>query len=243
MKTYIWNAYFEDVPNDPDRSNRLQITPMETARYLLEHPEMDRDLDTDIPALLNWVESVFGTNGMDAIKEQTWCFEPMGSHTARFASVCALWYQHSGDERFKDKAYRYFNLATYMSDDNGVVRVGPNWPETWFSDGYSDYIRHFYEGLGAVPEWSPAGENHLLHSTSVIQAITYSDKSISYRTFDNNSTETLSLKSVPANISVGNKTIPQKNSESDYWNSIILSNGNYKITIHHVSGRVVELSF
>jgi len=31
MKTGIWNAYFEDIPNDPDETNRVQITPMETA--------------------------------------------------------------------------------------------------------------------------------------------------------------------------------------------------------------------
>ena len=243
MKTYIWNAYFEDVPNDPDHSNRLQITPMETARYLLEHPGMDPDLDTDIPALLNWVESVFGTKGMDAIKEQTWCFEPMGSHTARFASVCALWYRHSRDERFKEKAYRYFNLATYMCDDNGVVRVGPNWPETWFSDGYGDYIRHFYEGLVAVPEWSPAGEDHLLHSTSVVQTIMYNARSVSYRTFDNVSTETLSLKALPVSITVGDRSLKKGEEGTDYWSTVKLPNGNYKVSIHHTKGNKVEVKF
>ncbi|HEX6892094.1 MAG TPA: hypothetical protein VF141_15410, partial [Chryseolinea sp.] len=140
MKTYIWNAYFEDIPNDPDRTNRNQVTPMETARYLMRHPGLDNKMDLNIPALISWVESVFGTEDMDAIKEQTWCFVPMGSHTARFASICAMWYEKTGDVRFKEKAYRYFNNATYCTDQNGVVRVGPTWPSSWFSDGYGDYI-------------------------------------------------------------------------------------------------------
>ena len=84
---------------------------METARYLIKNPDMDPDLETNIPALIYWVASVFATEGMDAIKEQTWCYEPMASHTARFASICAMWYEYSGEVKFKDLAYSYFNLV------------------------------------------------------------------------------------------------------------------------------------
>ncbi|MBA2328507.1 MAG: hypothetical protein H0V91_02690 [Flavisolibacter sp.] len=214
MKTYIWNAYFEDVPNDPDRSNRNQVSPLETARYLLKYPSFDNNLDVNVPALINWVEAAFGTEDMDAIKEQTWCYVPMGSHSARFASLCALWYARSGDSRYKEKAFRYFNNATYCTDLNGVVRVGPTWPGTWFSDGYGDYIRHFLDGMAAVPEWAPAGEDHLLSSSSIVQEISYNPREIRFSTFDNNASVVLRLKTKPKMISVNSQNIRQLTSLS-----------------------------
>ena len=120
MKTYIWNGYFEDIPSDPKQQNRVQITPMETARYILKHPEYDPNWKIDVPALLHWVASAFATEGMDAIKEQTWCYAPMGSHTARYASICALYYEKTGEERYKEEAFRFFNFATYMCEDGGT---------------------------------------------------------------------------------------------------------------------------
>jgi hypothetical protein len=215
MKTYIWNAYFEDVPNDPERANRNQITPLETARYLLKHPELDPQIDESVPALVHWVASAFGTEGMEAIKEQTWCYDPMGSHTARYASICALLHERTGDTRYKEQAYRFFNFATYMTYENGVVAVGPSWPDSWFSDGYGDYIRHFMEGLGAVPEWAPAGEDHLLRSTSVVQHISYGQDQIDYRTFDDSGTEILRITTRPRSIKISGRALSQRNSLAD----------------------------
>ncbi len=198
----IWNGYFEDIPNDPTESNRVQITPMETAKYLMKHPEWDPNISKNVPALIHWVNAAFQTDGMDAIKEQTWCYEPMGSHTARYGSACAMWYELSGDPWFKDQARRYLNFATYMTDENGVVRVGPNWPGSWFSDGYGDYIRHFIDALGAVPEWVPGDTDHLVRSSSVVQKITYSSGGINYQTYDASSQEVLRITSKPSRITV-----------------------------------------
>jgi hypothetical protein len=226
MKTYIWNGYFEDIPNDPERANRVQITPMETARYLLKHPELDPDIDINVEALLGWVASAFSTEGMDAIREQTWCYEPMGSHTARYASICALYYERTGDEKYRDLAFRFFNLATYMTYENGVVVVGPNWPGSWFSDGYGDYIRHFMEGLAAVPGWAPAGENHLLNSTSVVQQITYDPKEIRFRTFDDTGSAVLRLVTKPEKVISGNKNLPEvKDMQQPGWTWEALDKG------------------
>jgi hypothetical protein len=202
MITFIWNGYFEDIPNDPDRSNRVQITPMETARYLIKNPELDPHLEVHVPALLHWVASAFSTEGMDAIREQTWCYAPMGSHTARYASICALWYERTGDEFYKDQAERFFNFATSVCRENGYVAVGPDWPGAWWSDGYGDYIRHFMEGIAAIPDWVSADEDHLLKSTSVIQEISYKSSEISYQIFDTSSTDVLRMTRKPEKILV-----------------------------------------
>ena len=70
----------------------------------------------------------------------------------------------------------------------------------WFSDGYGDYIRHFMAGLGAVPEWAPAGEDHLLRSTSVVPDVAYAPGTVRYRTFDVQGEEVLRLSFAPVSV-------------------------------------------
>jgi len=236
MRTYIWNGYFEDIPSDPALQNRVQITPMETARYILKHRQYDPNWKTDVTALLTWVASVFATEGFDAIREQTWCYFPMGSHTARYASICALFYEKTGDPRYRNKAYRFFNFATYMCEDNGYVWVGPNWETSWFSDGYGDYIRHFMEGLAAVPEWAPAGEDHLLKSSSVVRKISYGPQKISYRTFDSAASEVLRITAKPKRVAVNDRPLDERRDlDAPGWTWEALDQGGI-LRIRHESG-------
>lgn len=207
IKTSIWKGYFEDIRIDQINLNRVNNSPMEFARYLLKHPQNDPNISTTVPALIWWVKNTFGEPGMNAINEQTGCYMPMGSHTSRYASICAMWYEYSGDEWFKEEAFRYFNHASYMAEPDGVVQVGHNWGgEIWFSDGYMDYIRHFMEGLAAIPEWVPAG-NHVLKSTSTIQKIRYETNKISFTTFDDQSEVVLRLASMPKSVTVSGKVL------------------------------------
>lgn len=236
ITTGVWSGYFEDIMNDPGLSNRNQVSPMETARYLIEHPELDPNINKTVPYLLNFVSTAFRTDGLDAIKEQTWCYEPMGSHTARYASVCALWYNYSKDPYWKKEAYNFFNVASYMTDENGVVRVGPKWTGSWFSDGYGDYIRHFMQGLWAVPEWVTDGNDHLLGSTSTVQSIQYSPSQIAYKIFDETAVEKLRMQKKPKSVSVNGKIISeQKTSGAEGWQWQKLSSGGVLI-INHTSG-------
>jgi len=213
IKTSIWKGYFEDIRWDPINLNRVNNSPMEFARYLLKNPARDTEISTTIPSLIWWVKNTFGEKGMNAINEQTGCYLPMGSHTSRYASICALWYEYTGDKWYKEEAFRYFNHATYMAEPDGVVQTGHNWgDEIWFSDGYTDYIRHFMEGIAAVPEWAPAGENHLLKSTSVVKTIQYKANTIAYKTFDSAAKEVLRLAVKPVSVKV--KGIPIKETKN-----------------------------
>ena len=105
MRNNIWSAYFEDIPFDTDLLNWNQYSPLETARYLLQHPEEDPDwrrhsertFAVDAPATehYRWVQKEpmqYGRRwGANAISEQTQQdMDKMGSHTGRYASVCAL---------------------------------------------------------------------------------------------------------------------------------------------------------
>jgi hypothetical protein len=39
-------------------------------------------------------------------------------------------------------------------------------------------------GVAAISEWAPAGEDHLVGSSSVVTAVAYAPGSVRYRTFD-----------------------------------------------------------
>ncbi len=245
MKTFIWKGYFEDCPIDDDNSNRVQVTAIETARYLLQHPEYDPFYKENVSALLKWSDSVFGTDGSmgyNAQCEQLICYQPMGSHTARYASVCAMWYAKTGIEAYKTEALENFNWATYCCDNDGIVSVGPRWLGAWFSDGYGDYIKHFFDGMQAVPEWAPAGENHLLGSSSLVQSIKYENAEIQYRTYLPNSIETLKLNKQPQAVTVDGKPLAMLTEPGNGWTWQPCGNDGV-VRIKHSNGREVRIMF
>jgi hypothetical protein len=232
MKNHIWSAYFEDIPVDTDLLNWNQYSPLETARYLLQHPESDQDWRKHAEGLIAWVERTFAVDvpatehyrwlqqepmqygqrwGANAISEQTQQdMDKMGSHTSRYASVCALFYEKTGEESYKEKAFRSFNWATYMAHDDGLITEAMAEDNFWYSDGYADYIRQLLAGMGAVPEWAPPKENHLLRSTSIVTKVSYGTNELHYSTFDPDATETLRLAFTPVRITVGGNALTRR---------------------------------
>ncbi|HLV87645.1 MAG TPA: hypothetical protein VKV39_11745 [Candidatus Sulfotelmatobacter sp.] len=222
MKNNVWAQYFEDIPIMDKLWNFNQYAPMETARHLLDHPESDPEWRAHVSGLIAFVEDTFAGDiegykgvewGANTISEQLDYKFKMGSHTSRYASVLARWAEVTSDPASKEKAFRSLNWATYMCREDGVVNDQPKLDQNgiWFSDGYGDYIRHFMYAMGAQPEWSPAGENHLLRSSSIVQEVSYSPAQISYRTFDNQATEVLRVSFVPKEVTAGGKQLEKRN--------------------------------
>jgi hypothetical protein len=207
LKNDVWANYFEDLFWIAKPTNLTQYDAGEVARYILENPDVDPDWRPHASRILGWIESTFGGDtvknekgvqwGAITISEQVEYVYKMGSHTARFASVQALWHERTSDPLAREKALRSFNWATYMCDRRGVVRVGPTEESLWFTDGYGDYIRHFLVGLGAIPEWAPPGEDHILRSSSVVAEVAYTPGRIRYRTTEDTGDEVLRVSFVP----------------------------------------------
>jgi hypothetical protein len=167
----------------------------------------------------------------------------MGSHTARYASICAMWYEHTGDEWFKEQAYRFFNWATYVCDEHGHVMVGPGFYQYWFTDGYGDYIRHFMEGMAAIPEWTPPDEDHILRSTSVIQHVEYTNSDIKFKTYEDHSDLVVKLKSKPASVSVeGKKLVRSKSKQENAWYWKSLKEGGGVLYLNYSNGKNVVIN-
>ena len=140
----------------------------------------------------------------------------MGSHTSRYASINALWYELTGDTEAKEKAFRSFNWASYMCRESGWVNVGPVDQSFWFSDGYGDYIRHFLAGMASVPEWTPDGETHLLRSTSLITRVSYQPGGVRYSAFDATGSKVLKLNFKPAHV-LGSSNGSMREMQSTEW--------------------------
>jgi hypothetical protein len=254
MRDNIWSGYFEDITSFPDPAHNLdQYIPLQTAQYLLAHPELDPDWRTQVPALIGWTKQVFGADtasgsgrqwGATAISEQTVYMEKMGSHTARYAAASALWSQAGGDSAAGEEAYRSFNWASYMCDSGGIVSVAAGSPrEFWFSDGYGDYIDHFLAGMGALPEWAPPHESHLLQSSSVITEIDYGSGRVAYRTFDRGSTEELRLTFKPILVSADGRALPLRSDLAGAGYTVdALPGGDWLLRVRHQDAPSVAIT-
>jgi O-glycosyl hydrolase len=219
-----WAQYFEDDPKIASpHSNLNQYNAGQTARYLLERPDLDPAWQAKVTGLISWIEAQFGGTdsgepgfqyGARTISEQEIYKFKMASHTSRFAAVCAMLAEKTGDLALKDKAFRSLNWCSYMARSNGSVIEGPvefiQNSNNWFTDGHGDYIRHFMLAMAAFPEWAPADENRLLRSSSVVKSVTFNTGNITYSTFDLSSTEVLRLSSTPLSVSANGVTLSQR---------------------------------
>ncbi|NLF56786.1 MAG: hypothetical protein GX580_04020 [Candidatus Hydrogenedens sp.] len=210
VQNHRWSGYFEDVDNNMENLN--QFTPLETARYMLAHPDREPRWRETVPELLRWVEERFGRerrHGAVSLCEQDCCMKEMSSHTARFASVLAAWHRMTGDPEARGKALDAFALSTYSAfsrhskDGRALNYVGVGYIDPWFSDSYFDYIPHFLCGMAALPEMAPAGENRLLGSTGTVRRIEYGNDRVTYEAFEPEGTEVLRVRFTPQVLADG----------------------------------------
>ena len=256
VRNHIWTQYFEDIYIYPDyRTNINQYCPLETARYLMEHPEYDPQWKTHVKNILLWVQEHFAIDsttmaglpekgiqwGAQVISEQVNDMDKMTSHTARYASVMTMWYEYTGDEDAKEKAFQSFNWASYGCKEDGLVKTSlDEGTGYWFSDGYGDYMRHFLRGMASVPQWAPVDENHMLKSSSIIRKIQYGSEKITYTTFDKNSAELFKLSHQPKGIVAGGKIL-SLDAETDGYTVKPVKGGGFVIRIYHDSSSNITI--
>jgi len=252
VENNVWTQYFEDIYIYTSyRTNINQYCPLETARYLLEHPECDKQWRDHAEKLIEWVRQRFARNsrtmgglpekgvqwGAEVISEQINDMDKMTSHTSRYASVLALWYEKTGDVNAMERAFRSFNWASYGCREDGLVKTSiDEGTGYWFSDGYGDYMRHFLRGMASVPQWAPPNENHLLKSSSIVRSIKYEADKIVYRTFDTDSKELFKLVNQPLKIIAGGKelkTAKDIEHSNDCYTVQALAGSGFAVRIRH----------
>ena len=220
LKNNVWVGYFEDVP--PSMVNMNNVIPLELARYVLLHPEKDADWQAHARGLIEWVKTTpkwpkYRVHGALVTTEQGdganfCCNKPnqcCDSHTARLAAVEALYFARTGDETYREEAMRSFNWVTYFQGLPARAHA-PFSEQWWFTDEFADGPRRLMDAFWAVPEWAPAGESHLLGSTSAVARIAYQKGAVTYATFDRESTDVLKVDFEPNAVTAGGHPLPRR---------------------------------
>ena len=250
-----WSGYFEDVPKNIENVN--QMSPTMVCYYILTRDDpalVDKNWSGHVGHLIDWVRKRFGRGpyfGAWAIDEQgtpdgRGCCSRSGlsSHTSRWAAVNALYYERTGDAQAREDAIRSLNYATYFTGSDGRISCcGKDFGgQYWFSDGYSDYLRHFNWAMGAIPELAPVGQNHVLRSTSVVQKVNYNSQKVQYRTFGASASEVLRLNFRPKNVTAGSAAIQERNNLNEEGFTVkALSGGDYVVRVRHANSGEITI--
>jgi len=249
MQNNVWVGYFEDVPGSMENMN--QVIPLEFARYVLLHPEKDAQWREHSRQLIQWVKTTpkwpkYIVHGATVTTEQgsgkEYCCnipnQCCDSHSSRLAAVEALYYAKTGDTAYKEAAYRTYNWVTYFQGLSGAAHA-PFSTQWWFTDEFSDGPRRMMDAFWAVPDWAPEDESHLLGSLSVVTKIAYGAGSVTYSTFDADSTDMLRLDFVPDAITAGGKPLQRRQDLSE--EGYTFDDAKHVLRIHHTSSRDIDI--
>jgi hypothetical protein len=250
MQNNVWVGYFEDVKASMENMN--QVIPLEFARYVLLHPEKDPEWRQHSRKLVEWVKTTprwpkYVVHGATVTAEQGSSLKDFccnipnqccDSHSSRLAAVEALYYAKTGDTAYKEAAYRTYNWVTYFQGLSGGAHA-PFSTQWWFTDEFSDGPRRMMDAFWAVPEWAPAEESHLLGSLSVVTKIAYGTGSVTYSTFDAESTDVLRLNFAPDSVTVGGKPITRRQDLSQQ--GYTFDDATHVLSIRHPSSRDVDI--
>jgi len=267
MKTGYWTDGHTDTNiKRIDYKSNLSASNMKLC--LFDYPELDPDWKTNIPKLIKWTEDMFVFRcapvngniivdlkatpntpaepplmyGASIVGEQDSFIFKMDYQTARYGAECARWYAMSGDETYKDKAFRSLNFVTYCNDSTGKAFESPfsKGINSWWSDCYGECPRMFYQAFAGVPEWAPPAENHILYSEGILTNLVYANNKVEYTATGPSGIEYLRLAFKPTKITVNGKPIPMlKILNNEGYSLRSLGNDDYAITIKRVkAGRV-----
>jgi hypothetical protein len=231
-----WYNFFEEVGGD--ENNSTQINALETVRYLIEKKDqadpnwftLSRDIINQVTQ--RWSVTSLESDGYISIAEQDVDFHPFNSHTARYGSILAMFAESGADIAYKDIAYHSLCYGLYSVENDGYTNTCfMEGGYAWTTDSFGDFLFHYMEAIGAVPEWA-GSRNHLLKSTSTIKKVDYSDSTrVVYSTFDASGTDKLKLTKEPVSIRVDGSNI-----RSYTWD-----NASRVLIINRSNGKNVEV--
>jgi hypothetical protein len=245
----VWVGYFEDVV--PSMENMNQVIPLEFARYVLLHPEKDPQWREHARKVIEWVKTTpkwpkYIVHGATVTTEQGngiefCCNLPnqcCDSHTARLAAIEALYFAKAGDIPYREAAFRSFNWVTYFQGLSGGAHTpfGTQW---WFTDEYADGPRRMMDAFWAVPEWAPAQESHILGSSSVVTKVGYGKGSVTYATFDPQSSDVLRLDFVPEFVTADGQPLTRRKDLDQP--GYVFDDSTHVLRIRHDDARNVDV--
>lgn len=252
LKTGYWADGHSDTPVNSN-TYKSNLSASNFKLFLFDFPEFDLDWKLHMPDLIKWTEVNFvarGTGGepgemwgANVVGEQDDFLVKMDYQTARYAAECARWYAITGDNSYKEKAYRSLNWVTYCSDEHGMAFESPLSKDVsnWWSDCYGEGPRMFYHVFAVIPQWAPPEENHILYSAGVLKDVHYTADRISYTPTVAKDREFIKTSFLPARVTVNSRRLQLSNGVAkEGYTFRNLGNGDYAITIFRTTkGNVV----
>ena len=248
----VWVGYFEDVV--PRMENMNQVIPLEFARYVLFHPDKDAQWREHARALIAWVKTTpkwpkYVVHGATVTTEQgdgkSFCCnlpnQCCDSHTSRLAAVEALYFAKTGDIDYREAAFRSFNWVTYFQGLPGKAHAPFGEKQWWFTDEFADGPRRLMDAFWAVPEWAPADESHLLGSSSVVTGIRYGRGSVTYSTFDDDSSDVLRLDFVPESVMANGRPLSRTKTLPASGSGFVFDDATHVLRIQHNGARDIDI--
>ncbi len=245
----VWVGYFEDTV--ASMGNMNQVIPLEFARYVLLHPEKDPQWREHARKLIEWVKTTpkwpkYVVHGATVTTEQGngigfCCNLPnqcCDSHTSRLAAVEALYFAKTGDVAYRDAAFRSYNWVTYFQGLSAGAHA-PFSTQWWFTDQYSDGPRRLMDAFWAVPEWAPSDESHLLGTSSVVTKVNYGKGSVTYSTFDPQSSDVLRLDFTPEFVTANGKLLSRRKDLDQP--SFTFDDATHVLRIRHDDARDIDV--
>lgn len=256
LKYPVHNGLWVDGHTDNLTKGTRNLSNMSASNaglYIADFTDFDPAWKTTLPGLIRWTEDHFIARsapgepstmwGANLVSEQVDFMPKMDYQTARYAAQCARWYAVSGDETYKEKAYRSLNWVTYCNDTSGKAFESPVSKDvhSWWSDCYGEGPRMFYHVFAAIPEWAPVHENHLLYSAGVLKDIRYADQKVSYTALEKTNTDYLRLSFKPLQVTLnGKKLLPGSAAGTEGYLLKELADGDYTLQVFRRSaGKVM----
>ena len=158
----LWGQFFEDQVGE---NNRNAWAPLNMARYLIEQKEaLDPAWQQHAEACIDFAVRRFGVArpaGVQCVGEQDADRRAWGGVNSTYGSVMALLYAATGNESYRDIAFRNLTWMTYFIREDGIVcdQTGEyDWLREggWQEDCHTDVIHNFVDALNAVPAWATA---------------------------------------------------------------------------------------
>jgi hypothetical protein len=229
------------------------------ADHIMKYPKVYPTWKTD---LRNIMSLIFNRNGADqnsmgdmysgawAFPESNVCCGTSLSYCQYTAAPTFIRYGVlANDEWAKEIGRRMMLMATYDSDEYGVVKDGllGNSVATgeWSNLAHPWPLCQVMETLAWMPKELGANrENHIMRSSSIVNQVRYSAGKIAYSTFDARSpaVDVLRLAYVPTTVRAGGASLSRGKSLGQNGYTIeTLSNGDAIVTVRHDGLKQVEL--
>jgi hypothetical protein len=239
VKTNKWIGLYGDIPSGAESYD--QWVALETAMYVLDHPDQVPNALDIAKGILAWVKEKLVVDygfhpGVPGVIEQSQYKIVLTHHQLRLAELYAKLFEATGDGGYKRSAIETANSVTWCVMSDGKMRQG-FWYHAAACPLVLNYNEQFSRIMACIPETAPAGEDHLLQNRSDVKSIRYQLHAVEYETVAPGE-EILVLHNRPREVAAGGKNLAKLDKLTDEEEGWTFSQGNL-LRVRHRQPKVI----